>query len=368
MTRKYFLECTQIEVQEFRDTLIQHMGSVKKSIDKRAVHKRKYDSRVNERQMQTKAEKVYSSKALDASLVDKEGSRTKFENHNTSSSLENDVDADDADIKPIYDYEPMTEKCVFTANHDACVTKFLNEVKSRAKVPSHKTKIRFKLVEQISVAKKLERKIPTGHRTKVYSEPLNGSNEDITNPHECIQTLDVSASTFNLCADPEMCMFALTVSTIDPKIIMEAMDDSAWIEAMQDELHRFNRLEVWELVDKLFGKTVIKLKWLWKNKKDEDETVIGNKERAVAKGYAQEEGVDFKESFSPFAHLEAVQIIVAYALHKSFTIYQMDVKTTFLNGLLKEEVYVSQLDGFVDPDHQEKSTVIWIEASFESLI
>ncbi|GJS34608.1 retrovirus-related pol polyprotein from transposon TNT 1-94 [Tanacetum coccineum] len=151
-----------------------------------------------------------------------------------------------------------------------------------------------------------------------------------------------------------MCMFALTVSIVEPKNIKEAMADSAWIEAMQDELHQFDRLKVWELVDKPFGKMVIKLKWLWKNKKDEDQTVIRNKARLVAKGYAQEEGIDFKESFALVARLEAVRIFVAYAAHKSFPIYQMDVKTAFLNGPLKEEVYVAQPEGFVDPDHPEK--------------
>nr|GFA32353.1 copia protein [Tanacetum cinerariifolium] len=76
--------------------------------------------------------------------------------------------------------------------------------------------------------------------------------------------------------------------------------------------------------------------------------------RLVAKGYAQEEGIDFEESLAPVARLEAVQIFIAYASHKSFPIYQMDVKTTFLNGPLKEEVYVAQPDVFVDPDHPEK--------------
>ncbi|GKB86610.1 retrovirus-related pol polyprotein from transposon TNT 1-94 [Tanacetum coccineum] len=132
-----------------------------------------------------------------------------------------------------------------------------------------------------------------------------------------------------LATDPEMCMFALTVSIVEPKNIKEAMADSAWIEAMQDELHQFDRLKVWELVDKPFGKMIIKLKWLWKNKKDEDQTVIRNKARLVAKGYAQEEGVDFEESFAPVARLEAVRIFVAHAAHKSFPIYQMDVKTAF---------------------------------------
>ncbi|GJS82230.1 retrovirus-related pol polyprotein from transposon TNT 1-94 [Tanacetum coccineum] len=100
--------------------------------------------------------------------------------------------------------------------------------------------------------------------------------------------------------------------------------------------------------------SLIKLKWLWKNKKDEDQTVIRNKARLVAKGYVQEEGIDFEESFALVARLKAVRIFIAYAAHKYFPIYQMDVKTAFLNGPLKEEVYVAQPDGFVDPDHPEK--------------
>nr|GEU84847.1 retrotransposon protein, putative, unclassified [Tanacetum cinerariifolium] len=89
-------------------------------------------------------------------------------------------------------------------------------------------------------------------------------------------------------------------------------------------------------------------------KKDEDQTVIRNKARPVAKGYAQEEGIDFEESFASVARLEAVQNFVAYDAHKPFPIYQMDVNLAFLNGPLKEEVYVAQPDGFVEPDHPEK--------------
>nr|GFB30709.1 integrase, catalytic region, zinc finger, CCHC-type, peptidase aspartic, catalytic [Tanacetum cinerariifolium] len=87
-----------------------------------------------------------------------------------------------------------------------------------------------------------------------------------------------------------------------------------------------------------------------------DQTVIRNKARLVAKGYAQEEGIDFEESFAPVARLEVVRNFVAYAAHKSFLIYQMDVKTAFLNGPRKEEVYVAQPDGFVDPDHPKKDS------------
>ncbi|GJS26410.1 retrovirus-related pol polyprotein from transposon TNT 1-94 [Tanacetum coccineum] len=119
--------------------------------------------------------------------------------------------------------------------------------------------------------------------------------------------------------------------TAEPKNIKEAMAGFTWIETMQEELYQFDRL-----------------------KKDEDQTIIRNKARLVAKGYAQEEGIDFEESFALVARLEAVRIFVANAAHKSFPIYQMDVKTTFLNGPLKEEVYVAQPDGFIDPDHPNK--------------
>ncbi|GJS48132.1 retrovirus-related pol polyprotein from transposon TNT 1-94 [Tanacetum coccineum] len=150
--------------------------------------------------------------------------------------------------------------------------------------------------------------------------------------------------------DSEVCMYALTVSTIEPKNIKEAMADHSWIESMQDELNQFERLQVWELVPRPEGKNIIALKWLWKNKCDAENIVVRNKTRLVAKGYRQEEGIDFEESFAPVARLEAVRMFIAYAAHKNITIFQMDVKTAFLNGPLKEEVYVSQPEGFIDPE------------------
>ncbi|GJX21724.1 retrovirus-related pol polyprotein from transposon TNT 1-94 [Tanacetum coccineum] len=119
---------------------------------------------------------------------------------------------------------------------------------------------------------------------------------------------------------------------------------------MQDELNQFERLQVWELVPRPEGKNIIALKWLWKNKCDAENIVVRNKTRLVAKGYKQEEGIDFEESFAPVARLEAVRMFIAYAAHKNITIFQMDVKTAFLNGPLKEEVYVSQPEGFIDPE------------------
>nr|GEY20232.1 retrovirus-related Pol polyprotein from transposon TNT 1-94 [Tanacetum cinerariifolium] len=96
---------------------------------------------------------------------------------------------------------------------------------------------------------------------------------------------------------------------------------------------------------------IIALKWIYKVKLDEYGDVLKNKARLVAKGYRQEDGIDFEESFAPVARIKAIQIFIANATNKNMTIYQMDVKTAFLNGELKEEVYVSQSKGFVDPDH-----------------
>ncbi|GJW60007.1 hypothetical protein Tco_0109342 [Tanacetum coccineum] len=109
LTRNYFLHSTQLEIPEFRDTLIHHMESVKKSIDERAQHKREYDSRVNERQMQTTEEKVDTSKALNASSVNIESNGTESQEQDTSSRPGNDAHVDDADIRLIYDEEPMAE-------------------------------------------------------------------------------------------------------------------------------------------------------------------------------------------------------------------------------------------------------------------
>ncbi|KAI3730029.1 hypothetical protein L6452_18705 [Arctium lappa] len=140
------------------------------------------------------------------------------------------------------------------------------------------------------------------------------------------------------------------LSKIEPTRVSEALADSDWVSAMQEEINQFEALKVWRLVPKPEGKTVIGTKWVFKNKKDEDGIVIRNKARLVAKGYWQEEGIDYDETYAPVAHIEAIRIFLAYAAHKNFTVFQMDVKTTFLNGILKEEVYVSQPEGFVNPE------------------
>ncbi|GJS42813.1 putative ribonuclease H-like domain-containing protein [Tanacetum coccineum] len=121
--------------------------------------------------------------------------------------------------------------------------------------------------------------------------------------------------------------------------------------SMQEELHEFECLEVWELVPRQDKVMVITLKWIYKVKLDEIGGILKNKARLVARGYRQDEGIDFKESFTPVDRLDAIRIFLAYAAHMNMIVYQMDVKMAFLNGILREEVYVSQPDGFVDQDN-----------------
>ncbi|GKD45466.1 putative ribonuclease H-like domain-containing protein, partial [Tanacetum coccineum] len=127
--------------------------------------------------------------------------------------------------------------------------------------------------------------------------------------------------------------------------------EDCWFQVMQDKIHELDRFQVWELVPQPNCVMIIALKWIYKVKLDEYDDVLKNKARLVAKGYRQEEGIDFEESFAPVARIEAIRIFIANVASKNMTIYQMDVKTVFLNGELKEEVYVSQPEGFVDPDH-----------------
>nr|GEW20342.1 retrovirus-related Pol polyprotein from transposon TNT 1-94 [Tanacetum cinerariifolium] len=149
------------------------------------------------------------------------------------------------------------------------------------------------------------------------------------------------------------CLFSCLRSSIEPVNVSEALRDVDWASAMQDELDQFARLKVWRLVPRPEGKTIFKIKWIFKNKKDERSLVIQNKARLVAVGYSQKEGIDYDETFAPVARIEAIRLFLAYVAHKDFTIFQMDVKTLFLNWILKEEVYVGQPPGFVSTQYTD---------------
>lgn len=143
------------------------------------------------------------------------------------------------------------------------------------------------------------------------------------------------------------------LSQVEPKNISEALKDDDWILAMQEELEQFERNKVWELVPLPHYHTIIGTKWVFRNKLDEKGNIVRNKARLVAQGYNQQEGIDFDETYAPVARLEAIRIFLAYAAHKNFKVYQMDVKSAFLNGNITEEVYVRQPPGFENPEHPD---------------
>ncbi|GJU20016.1 putative ribonuclease H-like domain-containing protein [Tanacetum coccineum] len=124
----------------------------------------------------------------------------------------------------------------------------------------------------------------------------------------------------------------------EPTKIAQALDDESWVEAMQEELLQFKIQKVWTLVDLPYGKKAIGTKWVYRNKKDERGIVVRNKARLVAQGYKQEEGIDYDEVFAPVARIEAIRLFLAYASFMNFLVYQMDVKSAFLYGTIKEEM------------------------------
>nr|GEZ90612.1 hypothetical protein [Tanacetum cinerariifolium] len=143
------------------------------------------------------------------------------------------------------------------------------------------------------------------------------------------------------------CYYDAFLTSMEPKTYKEALTQSCGIEDMQEELNEFERLEVWELVPRPYQVMVITLKWIYMVKLDELGGILKNKACLVARGYRQEEGINFEESFALVARLEDIRIFLAYVAYKNM----IDVKTAFLNGNLREEVYVSQPDGFVDQDN-----------------
>jgi hypothetical protein len=136
------------------------------------------------------------------------------------------------------------------------------------------------------------------------------------------------------------------LSMTEPKFFYESNQHDDWIRSMNEELDQIEKNNTWELVPRHEDNNVIGSKWVFKNKMNEKGQVVRNKAILVYKGYAQVEGQDFDETFALVERLEAIRMFLAYSCHKNFKVYQMDVKSTFLNGDLKEEVYMEQLEGF----------------------
>ncbi|GKA35973.1 retrovirus-related pol polyprotein from transposon TNT 1-94 [Tanacetum coccineum] len=147
-------------------------------------------------------------------------------------------------------------------------------------------------------------------------------------------------------ASASECLFADFLFKIEPKNMFEALKHPGLVDAIQEELNQLYRNKVWTLVPLPKEKIAIGSKWVFRNKKGKLRTVTRNKERLVIQGYSQEEGIDYDIIFAPVARMEAIKIFLTFAIYMNSKVFQMDVKRTFLNGNLKEVVYVKQPPGF----------------------
>ncbi|KAJ9539003.1 LOW QUALITY PROTEIN: hypothetical protein OSB04_031736 [Centaurea solstitialis] len=164
---------------------------------------------------------------------------------------------------------------------------------------------------------------------------------------------DVNDGVKTRSASANYCLYKSFLSVIEPKNVSQALEDSDWLLAMQEELLQFKRNKVHRLVPRPQDKSIIKTKWIFRNKKDESGLI---KQSVI--GYSQQEGIDYDETFAPVARIEAIRIFLAYAAHKNIKVFQMDVKSAFLNGVLHEEVYIEQPEGFVDPDFPDHVCIL----------
>jgi hypothetical protein len=137
----------------------------------------------------------------------------------------------------------------------------------------------------------------------------------------------------------------LFIFSFEPFKVEDALRDLNWAVAIQEELNNFKRNEVWSLV-KRPKQNVVGIKWLFHNKQDEHEVVTRNNTWLVAKDYSQVEGLNLDETFAPVAGIESIHMLLAYATHHGFKLYQMDVNISFLKGPIKEDVYVEEPPGF----------------------
>jgi hypothetical protein len=146
----------------------------------------------------------------------------------------------------------------------------------------------------------------------------------------------------------------LFVALLEPRDNGHALSDSSWVNVMHEELENFERTQVWILVDPPRDVNVIETKWVFKNKQGEDGEVVRNKARLVAQGYIQVECLNFGETFTPVTRFKVIRILLAFAAFKGFKLYQIDVKSIFLNGVIQEEVYIRQPPDFESPKYPDR--------------
>nr|GEX06376.1 retrovirus-related Pol polyprotein from transposon TNT 1-94 [Tanacetum cinerariifolium] len=367
MIRKYFNAYTKTDVLLFHDKLFQHMEYLHASIQERAKHKREYDRRMNDRMMQSKEGKVDSSKALNAGLVITESSGTESDKHDTSNTSGNDTDALDVDIRLKSNKEPRAKVDSNITLDSINMSHREGEINQNAEkfTPYYLPKVKeYVLAKPHHViapsSSRNSQEESYGSNDMAYNhyleEARKKTQERNRNSKSSVKHTTIQESTAlraKVLADSHVSTFIDqdAPSTSIPSsqeqehfsIIYQGFEESPKTPTFHDD--PLNKSPHKDSTSQGSSSNIYKIKT------DEFGEVLKNKARLVAQGFRQEEGINFKESFAPVARIEAIRIIVENATHKNMTIYQMDVKTTFLNGELKEEVYVSQPEGFVDQDN-----------------
>ncbi|CAL9016478.1 unnamed protein product, partial [Prunus brigantina] len=196
-----------------------------------------------------------------------------------------------------------------------------------------------------------ENEVTTSSTPATQLENISSSVEMITDASNADSSSDSPSSTPVKLRDIAEIYARCNMSIIEPENFAEASKDKAWQKAMEIEMEMIEKNETWELVDRPSAKPVIGVKWVYKTKLNLDGSIQKHKARLVVKGYAQKPGIDFNETFAPVARLDTIRTLIALAAQKGWKLYQLDVKSAFLNGVLKEEVYVDQPDGFVTTNY-----------------
>ncbi|GJX11118.1 retrovirus-related pol polyprotein from transposon TNT 1-94 [Tanacetum coccineum] len=326
------------DVQTFTRTMFVNLDQLEKHLSKEEFQELESSSA-----FRSKEGNVDLSKALNAGLFVTESNETESERHVSSSRSEKDTYAEDVYINAVNDKQPIAENELHTPppNVDLPAPEVIALiVEVVAPEPTDSTGSPSSTTIDQDAHSASNSQSTTETQSHVISNDVEEDDHD----------LDVA----HMNNDPFfalLCYYDAFLTSIEPKNYKDALTQACWIEAMQEELNEFEHLEVWELVPHPDKVMAITLKWIYKVKLDELGGILKNKARLVARGYRQEEGINFEESFAPVARIESIRIFLAFTAHKNMIIYQMDVKTTFLNGILCEEVYVSQPDGFVDQDN-----------------
>ncbi|KAK1618191.1 hypothetical protein QYE76_023708 [Lolium multiflorum] len=237
--------------------------------------------------------------------------------------------------------EPKAEKCVFIGYPKETIGKVeLDEIEESL------------LVDQSSAVPENVPVPPTPTTEEANDNDHETSNETATEPRR--STRDRATPDWY---DPCLNVMIVDNNDEDPATYEEAMmspDSNKWQEAMKSEMGSMYDNKVWTLVDLPDSRKAVENKWIFKRKTDADGNITVYKARLVAKGFRQIQGVDYDETFSPVAKLKSVRILLAIAAFFDYEIWQMDVKTAFLNGDIEEELYMVQPKGFVDPKNADK--------------